>query len=230
MEQYQNEGQAIEDAFRQAITLAAQEFRQTRDGVTFREKVSDAYNFRRTAYASRAIRKEYQDITAYYNQPIDPKKLPEMNPNDVIRYEYYKTMFSPDMYDEFGNYRFDEADRREQAFLVKYGQQALDYIEEYQGSRWLDRPAELKALEQARELLRPYWAIADQVWAMYPPQLRTLSDWIQDMEQTNPEQARTVLRRYPQILRARELIATYRKRMRQANPMMQASYRMFYAY
>ena len=34
------------------------------------------------------------------------------------------------MYDQFGNYRFDEADRREQMFVQQYGKEMLDYVEE----------------------------------------------------------------------------------------------------
>jgi hypothetical protein len=132
------------------------------------------------------------------------------------------------MYDEYGDYRFDEARRREQLFLQTEGQQALDYIEEYRGSRWLDKPVELKALEEARELLRPYWEIEDAIWSMYPAELRVLSDQIKIMERSNPTLAKQVLRRYPQILRARELIAFYKKRVRAMNPLLEQAYRMFY--
>jgi hypothetical protein len=230
MEQWLSEGKGVEDAYREEIDLAVKEFRATGDGVTFRERVNAASDYRRTAYASRASRKEYEDIVNYYQQPIDPEKAKEMNPGDVLRREYYQTVFAPDMYDEFGNYRFDEAEIREQAFLVKHGQQALDYIEEYRGSRWIDKPSEMKLLEQAREILRPYWAIADQVWSQYPPALKDLSERIQLLERTDPKQARRILRKYPQILRAREMIAKYRKMMRQRNPQVQWAYSQFYSY
>jgi len=228
MQQWQNEGQAIEDTYRELVNLAAEEFRKTRDGYTFRNKVDQAASTRRTMYGSRAKRTEYQEIIAYYNQPLDPKRIAEMNPGDVLRREYYQQLFAPDMYDEFGNYLFDEAEQRELAFLVKHGQQALDYIDEYRGSIWLDKPTEVEMLEQARETLRPYWQIADSIWSMYPPELRVLSDQIRIMERTEPEKARQMLRRYPAILRAREIIARYRKQMRDTNPTVQRVYRMFY--
>lgn len=228
MGQWHNEGQAMEDAYREAIKLASAEFREIKDGSLFRDKVDKASYFRRTAYGSRATRKEYQDIIAYYQQPLSPEKVAQMNPGDVLRRKFYQQMFAPDMYDEFGNYRFEEAERREQEFLQAEGQQALDYIEEYRGSRWLDKPNELKLLEQARDMLRPYWQIYDAVWSLYPPELKELSEQIQIMELQNPGIEKQMLRRYPQILRARELIARYKRQMKATNPMINQAWRLFY--
>jgi len=229
MGQYQKEGQSYEDTYREAIKFAVNKFRQTGDGAQFRTEVDDASKFRRTAYAARAKRKEYLDITSYYNQPLTPDKIAQMNPGDIIRKEYFQTMFAPNMYDPNTNeYDFDEADRQEKKFLVKYGQQALDYIEDYSAARWVDKPPELKMLEQARDLLKPYWQITDSIWAMYPAGLQGLSDQIQLMERTDPDRARRTLRMYPMILRARELVARYKKQMRDTNPMIQQSYRMYY--
>lgn len=227
-QQWYNEGQGIEDTYRETVELASKEYRATGDGITFREKINNAANYRRQAYSSRSKRPEYQEIVDYYNQPLDQAKIAEMNPGDVIRREYYQQMFSLDMYDEYGNYDFNKAEQKEQEFLTKYGQQALDYIEEYSGARWMDKPVELKTLEQARDTLRPYWQVADQIWSMYPTELKTLSDQIMLMERTDPDRARAVLRRYPQILRARELIARQKKQMRSTNRTIDMAFRMYY--
>lgn len=229
MKQWHNEGESIEDTYREAIELASAEFRSTRDGRTFRDKVDQASATRRTMYAARAKRPEYQDIMAYYNQPLAPDRIAEMNPGDVLRREYYQQMFALDMYDEFGNYRFDEAETREQAFLVTHGQQALDYIEEYRGAQWLDKPQELAQLEQARDALRPYWKITEAVWAMYPPQLKVLSDQIMIMQRTDPDRALRELKRYPQILRARRRIAELKRQIRNSHPIIQQAFNLFYA-
>ena len=228
MQHFQSEGKNIEETYRKKIDQAVREFRATGDGVRFRDKVDEASDFRRSAYGSRATRKEYQDIIAYYQQPIEPDKMTEMNPGDVLRREFYQTLFAPDMYDDFGNYRFDEAGLREQEFVQKNGQQALDYIEEYSGARWLDKPSELRMLEDARESLRPYWDVADKIWSMYPPEMKQLSDQIKIMERTDPVRARRTLKQYPQIMRARNLIATYRKQMREINPSIQRAHSTFY--
>lgn len=228
MTQWHNEGDSIEESYRRLVTQATKKFQATGDGRAFREEVNFAAQHRREAYAARSKREEYVDIVAYYDQPLKPDQIAKMNPGDVIRREYNQRMYGADMYDQFGDYLFDEADRREQEFLKKYGQQALDYIEEYRGSRWLDKPVELKMLEQARDTLRPYWQIVDAVWSLYPPELKTLADQIAIMERTDPDRARQMLRRYPAILRARELVARYRKAMRDRNPVILQAHRMFY--
>lgn len=220
---WRKEGQTIEDTYRKAITLASKEYEQLRDGRTFREKVDDASAIRRAMYAQRERKTEYTEIQSYFTQPPDVK----MNPKDLARREYYKMMYSPDMYDEYGNYKFDEADKREKAFVQKYGQATLDYVEEYMGVKW-EEPMPMKVLREAREMLKPYFQIPDMIWSMYPPQLKALSDEIQRMENVDADQARRILKRFPQILRARELIARYRKQMRTRNPMIQQVYRMFY--
>lgn len=228
MQLWREEGQAVEDNYRDLITKAAAEFRTTGDGVVFKEKVSAAQDARRQMYATRSTKDRYKSITNYYNQPLSPAQKAQMNPGDVARYEYYQLMYGLDMYDEYGNYRYDVAEQKEAEFLRTHGQAALDYIEEYQGSRWVDRPDELKILEQAKETLRPYWQITDYIWSMYPPELKALSDQIALMERTDPERARLVLKKYPSILRARELIVRYKKAMRDNNPTLLYYYRLFY--
>ncbi len=228
MQHWQNEGKSIEETYRNSANLAAEEYRKTGNGVLFKEKVDSAATTRRQMYMSRSNRKEYSDIVSYYNQPLTQEQIKTMNPGDVLRREHYQQMFGADMYDNFGNYLFDKAAQKEQQFISRYGQSAMDYLEEYQGTRWADKPKELKILEQAREILRPYWAVTDMVWSMYSPALKDMSDQITIMEQNNPEQARKVLKRYPQILRARELIAKYKRNLRDRNPMILSAYRMFY--
>jgi hypothetical protein len=226
-------GQDAENLYRKEVELAAKEFRATGDGRRFRERVDAAAQARRLVYAERAKKEKFQDIIAQYQKPLTPEERAKMNPGDIARREYIQLMFAPDMWDEFGRYRREEAAKREREFLARFGQAALDYIEQYSADRWLDEPKVLKVLKQAREVLRPYWRISDLVWSMYPSGLKSLSDRIQQMEEAtwNPSlqrRAKMLLRRYPQILRARELIATYRKRMRDTNPAIRWAIDTFY--
>jgi hypothetical protein len=228
MKQWQTAGKSIEDTYRTSVEQASAEFRDTQDGVAFKDKITDANTVRRQMYAARANQKEYSSITDYYNRALTQAEINKMNPGDVARREYYRMMYGADMYDKYGNYLFDLAEKRETEFLTKYGQQALDYIEEYQGSRWVDKPAELKYLEQAKDTLKPYWQIVDYVWAMYPPELKSLSEQISILERTNPEQARKALKKFPSILRARELIAKAKKTLREKSPAINQAYSVFY--
>lgn len=228
MQQWRDEGQVIEDTYRRAVELAAQEFRVTNDGLTFREKVDRANDTKRDMYETRARKDAYKSIVDYYSQPLTQAQINEMNPGDVLRNQFYKEMYGADMYDQYHNYNFELAKIKRDDFVRKYGQSALDYIDEYQQSRWVDAPAELRYLEDSKKLMQPYWQIEDYIWSLYPPQMKQLADQIEIMERTDPDRARAVLKSYPQILRARELIARYKKTMRDSNPMLLSVYRLFY--
>ena len=221
------ESQSIEDAYRKEITLASKEFEATRNGQNFRDRVDSASNARRVAFARMETDPKYKEVYDYFNQPLDAQTLANMSPDDRARREYYQTMYSQDMYDQYGNYDFDEAKRRESQFVQKYGQKALDYVEAFSGTKW-DEPIPLKALKEARQALEPYWGIEDKIWGMYSPQLKEIADQVKVLEQNNPQQARQVLMKYPQILRARELIAIYKKQYLNRNPTIRKIYNLFY--
>ena len=229
MKSYQSQGKSIEQTYRDAVNQAAKNFRKGRNGAEFKAAVDDASKVRREMYGARAKQPEYADIQAYYDAPPSPQQLVTMNPLDVARAEYNQKMYAANMYDpETGKYLFDAAQQEEDKFVRKYGQQALEYVQNYSNSSWVDKPVELRALEQAKTMLQPYFAINNQVWSMYSPELKTASDMILLMEKTDPDRARLFLRRYPQILRARELIARQKKRMRESNPTLKLVYATYY--
>ena len=226
---WRKEGKAVEDRYRQVVTLASQEFERTGNGATFREKVDEASAVRRAMYAQRQSSSEYAEIAAYFTQPLSSQEITNMNPKDFARKQYYQFMFSSDMYDQFGNYKFDEADRREQAFIRQYGQQALDYINEYAGARWQE-PGAVKLLRQARDILQPYWDIENQVWNQYGAELKQVSDQIENVARTDERQAKMMMFQYPQIVMARKIIALKRRRMKLFSPEIANALRQFYSY
>ena len=223
---WRKEGKAVEDRYRQSITTASAEFATIGDGTTFREKADEASAVRRAMYAQREQNPEYAEINQYFNQPVDTSR---MNPQDVARREYYQIMYSPDMYDQFGNYRFDEADRREQQFVQRYGRGMLDYVEEYMGAKW-DEPPALQALKSARDVLQPYWDIEKQIWSQLPQELKQISDQIKILERTDPRQAKQMLFSYPQIVLARRQIAILKKQMKATNQEISNALSMFYRF
>lgn len=229
---WRKEGEVIEQTYQKDITLAVQEFEQTGGGTTFRNKVDDAALVRRKMYAARQINPQYTDIQKSFAQPLTAEQTARINPADLARREYYNIMYSPDMYDQYGNYNFDEAEKREQYFIQKYGQGYLDYINEYAGIKW-EEPTALKELRRARETLKPYWDIEDRVWAQYPPQVRQAADQIQTMSQGDARAEKLLLFQTgygPQILYARRLIALLRKRMRLEFPQVDLALNTFYGY
>ena len=132
------------------------------------------------------------------------------------------------MYDQFGNFRFDEADRREQLFVQQYGQAMLDYVEEYMGAKW-DEPPALQALKRARDVLQPYWDIERQVWSQLPG-LKQISDQIKIMERTDPLSAKRVLFNYPQIVLARRQIALMKKQLKFSSREITNALNMYYRF
>ena len=164
-------------------------------------------------YSQRELSPEYVEINQHFNQPLTEEQISRMNPKDVARREYYQAMYAPDIYDQFGNYMFDEADRREQLFVQQYGQAMLDYVEEYMGAKW-EEPSALQALKSARDVLRPYWDIEKQDWSQFPQGLKQISDQIKILERTDPLSAKRQLFNYPQIVLARRQIALMKKQLK----------------
>lgn len=230
MQHWRSEGEMVEESYRETIGQATREYKATGDGVLFRSKVDMAAGSRRAMYGARAKRKEYQDIIDYYNQTLSADQVAKMNPGDVLRREFYQIMFADDMYDQYGNYMFEEAERREQEFVRTYGPQALAYIEQYSEMSWLDKPAELRILDKAREILKPYWEIKTKTWAQYPDEWEELSRQIEIIARTDEIRAKRMLFRYPRLALIREQIARQRKILKLRNPDIAAALNMFYRY
>ena len=226
---WRKEGKSIEERYRQSITTASLEFSSTQDGTTFREKADEASAIRRAMYSQRELSPEYTEINQYFNQPITQETISRMNPKDIARREYYQLMYTPDMYDQFGNYRFEEADRREQLFVQQFGKGMLDYVEDYMGAKW-DEPAALQALKSAREVLKPYWAVERQVWLQLPQGLKQISDQIKILERTDPLRAKQMLFSYPQIVYARRQIALFKGQLKATNAEIANALNMFYRF
>lgn len=218
-------GQMVKDE----IDLAASQFEETGDGGRFRERVNRAFWLKAQMRDELLEQEQFSIVKEHYAQPLTPETKAKMSPQDLAYREYNETMYAPDMYDQYGEYRFDEADKRREAFIQKYGLEIMNYIEAMIGESRADEPAALQSLRRAREVLRPYWEIADRVWAQYPASLRQLADQISELERTNPALARRYLKAYRQILRIRKTIALYRQRLKQAQPEVAQALALFYS-
>ena len=226
---WRKEGTAVEERNRQSIMTASAEFTEFQDGTTFREKVDEAASIRRAMYNARERSPEYVEVYQHFNEPLTQEQLSRMNPKDIARREYYQLMYTPDMYDQFGNFRFEEADRREQLFVQRYGQAMLDYVEAYMGAKW-DEPPALQALKAARDVLKPYWDIERQVWSQLPQGMKQISDQIKIVERTDPIQAKRMLFNYPQIVFARRHIALLKRQLKMTSPEITQALNMFYRF
>lgn len=210
------------------IDAAVREFRTTKNGALFREKVSAAQKQRRDLMAHISQNPDYTDIYDFFNRTMTPTEEQKINPKDMARNEYYKMMYAPDMYDEFGNYNFDLAQEKENQFILKYGQDNLDYIDEYTGFKRKGEPPEMEQLNNAKRVLESYWRLDTVMWKAFPEEVKQIADMIAYYENSNNPLAKDLLKKYPQIITIRAKIAAVKKKWLDANPVAKMYKNMFY--
>ena len=225
---WQDEGKTIEKRYQNAIRISSAEYGVTYDGTKFRNDVAEAGDIRRAMYDARDTNPAYEEIKEYFDENITPRDAANMNELDLARREYYKLMYSKDMYDQYGNYSFDKAEIVEEAFVTKYGNAALQYVKEYSGAKW-EETGPLKALKEAQKILKPYWKIEDYIWSKYPPEARELYAQILLIENRDKASADRLLKRYPQLVRIRAEIAKLKKLVRESNPEIKRALDLFYS-
>ncbi len=160
-------GNAIEDVFRQNVDMATNQYKQTQDGYQYREKIRDAFTARRGAYDVREKEARFEDIAKRLKIQDTVESLVALGPEQIAIKSYNDALFGDDMYDEFGDYRFDEADIRKQQLRQSLGDAMFNYVEDYRELKFETFPPEFQELQKARQVLKPYWAVADNVERLY---------------------------------------------------------------
>ena len=201
---WRNTGTAIEDTFNENIELATAQYRATGDGVQYREKVGDAFTARRGGYGAREKEVRFEDIVKRLNVEDTAESLAKLGPEQLAIKLYNDALYGEEMYDEFGDYRFDMAEVRKQQLREQLGDEMFAYIEEYRGEKYAGLPPEYQELTAAKEILRPYWAVQTKVEEMFG-------------------------KAFAESKRGAALISKYRKQLRLSNPEMERYYQMFYA-
>jgi len=198
---------AIEDLFRQNVDLAVAQYKSTGDGYQFRGRVSDAFTARRGGYAAREKELRFEDIVKRLNVEDTAEALVSLGPEQLAIKLYTDALYGDDMYDEFGEYRFDEAETRKMQLIQQLGEEMFNYVEEYRGEKYAEFPEEFQLLRQARIALKPYWAVADDVARMFGV-------------------SREQLEKYPRL---QSLVTKMRRQLRLTDPEINRFYMMFYA-
>ena len=156
---WRNAGKAIEDVFIENVDQATAQYRATLDGVQYREKITDAFTERRGGFSAREREERFEEIVKRHNLPDTAEALVALGPEQLAIKSYFDALFGDDMYDEFGDYRFDEARIRKEQLREQLGEEMFAYVEEYQGMKFENLPPEFQQLQQAREILRPYFEV-----------------------------------------------------------------------
>jgi hypothetical protein len=161
--EWRSAGNAIEDNFRADIDQITAQYRITKDGVKFRNRITDAFTARRGAYEAREKDERFEEIVSRMNIEDTAEAMIAMSPEQLAIKTYNDALYGDDMYDEFGEYRFDEARIRKDQLKQSLGQELFDYVEDYQGVKYETFPPEFQEFQKAKEVLAPYWAIATKV-------------------------------------------------------------------
>jgi len=151
-----------------------------------------------------------------------------MNPMEIAIHEYNRLLYGTDMYDVYGAYNWDLADERKKQLVAQYGQELLDAVAAKRAVKQKDYPEEYRLLQAAREVLRPYWKIEDDVWAMYPPSVKQKHDEYLIAQNRSELEARNIARANPNIIWAELTIARMKEVYLQRNPTAKYARDMFY--
>ena len=198
-------GRAIEDVFTENVEQAVAKYQQDKDGYAFREKVSDAFTERRGGYATRDKDDRFEDIVNRLNTEDTAEALVSLGPEQLAIRAYNEALYGDDMYDEFGDYRFDEAEGRKKQLQLQLGDEMFDYVEDYRGVKYENLPEEFQELTRAKELMRPYWQVRTEALRIFG---EPKTPW--------------------QVQRLERFISRIRKQLRTSNPELAKYYEMFY--
>ena len=198
-------GKAIENTFADNVNKAVAQFRETKNGYLFRQKISAAWTARRGGYAARNEMPQFADIVKRMKTEDTAEALVSLGPEQLAIRIYNEALFGDDMYDEFGDYRMDEASKRKEQLRAQLGNEMFNYVEQYRDIKYEALPPEFHELQKAREILRPYWQVEEEMIKIYG---KPKTDW--------------------QARRLQQAIARVRKRLRRTNPLVEKYYQMFY--
>lgn len=197
-------GNAIEDDFQKNVELAVNQYRETGDGVQFREKVGKAFDFRKGAYSAREGDERFVEIVRRQSSKDDAELLVTLGPEQLAIKTYNDALYGDDMYDEFGDYRFDEAEIRREALRNSMGQEMYDYVEEYKNEKYAILPQEYQLLAEAKIVMRPYLNVRNDIEKMFG-------------------------KTFAESSAGQSLLTKVRKQKRMADPEIEKYYQMFYA-
>ena len=160
---YNLTGKTVESMFTDMVLNASNQHAETQDGFLFREKVDTALKARRGAYATRQSDPRFSELVERMDQPRPQDQLASLGPEQVAIKLYQDAMYGDDMYDEFGDYRFDLARERKAQLKIELGDELFAFVEEFRGLKTDHLPEIYQQLQRAKIVMRPYWDVTKQV-------------------------------------------------------------------
>jgi hypothetical protein len=203
-------------------------------GKKFREMDKTANEHKRGAY--NKLKLDYPELMAMWDEGISQEDREKYSPQDLAYMEYVDLMYGDDMYetipDRAGDYRYEEAERREVDFIRRHGLEIFDYIQRRIGLGREEEGQGKSMLREARKLLEPYWGIYDEVYLKYPKGTKEMVEKYQDLaDGRDAYTAKVWLSEQPfasDVLRAMWEIETSKKKWRMDHPEAEVLRRLFY--
>jgi hypothetical protein len=142
---------------------------------------------------------EYKDVLEKLNEPQDISKD---YVGDIAYQEYISAMYSGQFENIYGLFDYDAYNNFIEGIKKKYGNSIWDYIEERKSLSDQDLPPLAREYEMAKDVLKPYWEVTDQV---------------------------SKLGIDPDSKKGKELVARVRRNLRLSNPEIAKYYELFYS-
>ncbi|MAH50465.1 hypothetical protein CMI37_31880 [Candidatus Pacearchaeota archaeon] len=208
---WQDEIDTNKDERDDRINLAASAAEQDGDYYRFRLRVQDIESDYGAVLDHIGKNKEYASVMEALEEPKTIEQLSEMQYLDAAynvwstyRYSQKETPWGR-MYNEFGEPEWTNVEKFRDWFRDKFGVEALNYAERERTLAGRDLPKAYLELRKAREVLREYWQVRDELIKIRgEPQ----TEW--------------------QARRLQTLVNRIHKRMKRTNPMVAYYIQLFY--
>lgn len=170
-------------------------------GFDFRELVSDAGTGLGATYEHVNGLDRYKGVMEKLKEPKDVSREYRW---ELAYDELIEGTYSGRFEDEFGIFNYDTYNDFINDLKLKYGEEDFNKAKALQADKYRDYPPLFRELQRAKEVLKPYWGVQDEVERLFG-------------------------KAYAESTRGKSFISKQRKIKRLSNPEMNRMYELFYA-
>jgi len=171
-------------------------------GYEFRQHMSNAGYGLGVTYAHIDKQPEYKEVMETLKEP---RAITDKHIEDIAYSEFMSGLYQENEFeDQYGIFQFDKYNAFIEKFRAKYGEEIYRYILERKAERDDALPPIAKEYQYAKEVLKPYWGVADLVMRMFGE-------------------------RFANSPKGKSLISKRRKLMRLLDPELDRLYNLFYS-
>jgi hypothetical protein len=198
------------------------------DGKKIREDFDALMQSRRMMMESMESDPKYKAMLTEWDD--QRKKGTENKPFNLAYYEYTKMLDDPKLVNpQTGEYDFKARERLEDEFVKRWGRGISDKVKEYLNIQRYGDPPVAHAIRKAREVLKPYWKVKDDILDQYG--LKDAYDYYAvNSRFWNQAQMDAYRMKYPNWDRAMKLIELIQNSMRRPGSPVEEALVAFYGH